>query len=35
MKKGRHYSEEEVKLIAQSAIGKTFKEIIDSELITI
>ncbi len=35
MKKGRHYSEEEIKVIAQSAIGKSFKDIINSELITI
>lgn len=35
MKKGRHYTEEEIKVIAQSAIGKTFKDIIDSEIITV
>lgn len=33
MKKGRHYSEYEVSIISQSAIGKTFKEIKDAELI--
>ncbi len=35
MKKGRYYSEDEVKTIAQSVIGKTFNDIINSELITI
>lgn len=35
MKKGRHYSEEEIKIITQSVIGKSFNEIINSELITI
>lgn len=35
MKKGRHYSKEEVAVISQSAIGKSFREIRDSELITI
>lgn len=33
MKKGRHYSEYEVSIISQSAIGKSFREIIESELI--
>lgn len=35
MKKGRHYSVDEIKLIAQSAIGKSFNDIINSELITV
>lgn len=35
MKKGRHYSEEEINIISQSAIGKSFREIRDSELVTI
>lgn len=35
MKKGRHYSKEEIAVISQSAIGKSFREIRDAELITI
>lgn len=35
MKKGRHYSKEEIAVISQSAIGKSFREIRDVELITI
>ena len=35
MKKGRHYSKEEVAVISQSAIGKSFREIRDTELVTI
>lgn len=31
MKKGRHYSENEIKMIVKSAIGKTFNDIINSE----
>ena len=34
MKKGRHYSMDEITVIAQSAIGKSFREIRDAELIT-
>lgn len=34
MKKGRHYSEEEIEILSQSAIGKSFREIRDAELIT-
>ena len=29
MKKGRHYSEEEIKVITQSVIGKSFNDIIN------
>ena len=32
MKKGRHYSKEEIAVISQTAIGKTFREISDAEL---
>ena len=35
MKKGRHYSKEEITVITQSAIGKSFREIRDAELITL
>lgn len=35
MKKGRHYSEEEIAFISQSAIGKSFREIKNTELITV
>ena len=35
MKKGRHYSKEEIAVITQSAIGKSFREIRDAELITL
>ena len=35
MKKGRHYSKEEIVVITQSAIGKSFREIRDAELITL
>ena len=35
MKKGRHYSKEEIAVISQSAIGKSFREIRDVELITV
>ena len=35
MKKGRHYSKEEIAVISQSAIGKSFREIRDVELVTI
>ena len=35
MKKGRHYSKEEIAVISQSVIGKSFREIRDVELITI
>lgn len=34
MKKGRHYSQEEIELIAKSAIGRTFNEIKNYELIS-
>ena len=34
MKKGRRYTQEEIVLISQSAIGKTFRELMNSELIT-
>lgn len=33
MKKGRHYSEYEIAIITQSALGKSFKEIKDLELV--
>ena len=33
MKKGRHYSKEEIAVISQTAIGKSFREISDAELI--
>lgn len=32
MKKGRHYSKEEIAVISQTAIGKSFREISDAEL---
>ena len=35
MKKGRHYSKEEIAVISQSAIGKSFREIRDVELIIV
>ena len=35
MKKGRHYSKEEIAVITQSAMGKSFREIMDAELVTI
>ena len=35
MKKGRHYSEEEIVIISKSAIGKSFKEIRDYEIVTV
>ena len=35
MKKGRIYNRVEIEIIAKSAIGKTFREIKDKELITI
>lgn len=35
MKKGRHYLEEEIGFISQSAIGKSFREIIDAEIVTL
>ncbi|MBE6139201.1 MAG: DUF2764 family protein [Firmicutes bacterium] len=35
MKKGRHYLEEEIGFIAQSAIGKSFRDIRDTEVITV
>lgn len=35
MKKGRRYSREEIEVIAKSAIGKTFRELKDKELITV
>ena len=35
MKKGRHYSQEEISVISQTAIGKTFKEIQDLEIIEV
>ena len=35
MKKGRHYSEDEIVFIAQSAIGKSFREIRNKEVITL
>ena len=34
MKKGRHYSKDEIAIISQSAIGKSFKEIKDKELMS-
>lgn len=34
MKKGRRYSREEIEVIAKSAIGKTFRELKDKELVT-
>ena len=34
MKKGRHYSKEEIAVISQTAIGKSFREISDAELMT-
>ena len=33
MKKGRHYSKEEIAVISQTVIGKSFREISDAELI--
>ena len=33
MKKGRHYLEEEIGFISQSAIGKSFREIRDAEIV--
>ncbi len=35
MKKGRHYLESEIKILLHEAIGKTFREIRDEEMITI
>ena len=35
MKKGRHYLEEEIAIISQSAIGKSFREIRDAEIVTL
>ena len=35
MKKGRHYLEEEIGFISQSAIGKSFREIRDAEIVTL
>lgn len=35
MKKGRHYSREEIEIISKSAIGKTFNDLKDEEIITI
>lgn len=35
MKKGRHYLEEEIGIISQSAIGKSFREIRNAEIVTI
>ena len=35
MKKGRHYLEEEIVFISQSAIGKSFREIMDAEIVTL
>ena len=35
MKKGRHYKEEEIKVLSQSIIGKTFREIQDANLMTV
>ena len=35
MKKGRHYLEEEIGFIAQSAVGKSFREIRDTEVIPV
>ncbi len=35
MKKGRRYSREEIEVIAKSAIGKTFRELKDKELVTV
>lgn len=35
MKKGRKYSKEEITIIAKSAIGKTFREIKDAELVSV
>ena len=35
MKKGRHYLEEEIGIISQSAIGKSFREIRDAEIVTL
>ena len=34
MKKGRHYSKDEIAIISQSVIGKSFKEIKDKELMS-
>ena len=34
MKKGRHYSKEEIAVISQTAIGKSFREISDAELMS-
>ena len=35
MKKGRHYKKEEIKVLSQSIIGKTFREIQDANLMTV
>lgn len=35
MKKGRHYSETEIRILAQSVIGKTFNEIKEYEIVSI
>ncbi len=35
MKKGRRYSREEIEVIAKSAIGMTFRELKDKELVTV
>ena len=35
MKKGRHYKEEEIKVLSESIIGKTFREIQDANLMTV
>lgn len=35
MKKGRHYLEEEIGIISQSAIGKSFREIRNAEIVTL
>ena len=35
MKKGRRYSRQEIEIISKSALGKSFNDILNSELITI
>ena len=35
MKKGRHYLEEEIGFISQSAIGKSFRDIRNAEIVTL
>lgn len=35
MKKGRHYTEEEIRFLAKSVLGKSFNDIINSQYITV